>query len=538
MMPRGKSNRLASYAAFLAISFAANTSRASGVWRTLTNQPGFGVETALLLTDGTVMAHAFDSEVWMRLTPDATGSYLGGTWSRPASLPTGYRPYYFGSAVLPDGRLIVEGGEYNGVVDSQGNLVAVETNLGAIFDPLLNTWTPVTGPTVAYIGDASTVVLPNGTFMLAMRSTYQTLLNASNRSWTSTGAGKADSNDEEGWTLLPNGKVLTIDTGNGTQSELYDPTTGQWSTGGSTGNALAAGGETGPAVLLPDGRVFVVGALGNTAFYSPSGVWTAGPNLPLVAEGQLNGADTPAVLLPNGHVLFAAGFFSPAWKKGVHFLEFDGANLVDVGAPAGNAASFAYTERLLLLPSGEVLLTDGTNPPMIFLPNGSPNPAWAPTVSSFPTVVRFGSTQRITGTQFNGLSQAVAYGDDVQAATNYPLVRITHIATGQVRYARTHDHSTMAVATGTLPVSTMMDVPFDVKTGPSLVQVVANGIASSAQATCIAQDVATTCAASCGGTFADGCGSTTCPKLTGLACCGHLGGSWQPTPSPGHCVFF
>ena len=33
----------------------------------------------------------------------------------------------------------------------------------------------------------------------------------------------------------------------------------------------------------------------------------------------------------------------------------------------------------------------------------------------------------------------------LQAATNYPLVRITNIINGHVQYTRTHDHSTMAV---------------------------------------------------------------------------------------------
>jgi hypothetical protein len=35
------------------------------------------------------------------------------TWSQIASLPSGYIPSFFASAVLPDGRVIVEGGEYN-----------------------------------------------------------------------------------------------------------------------------------------------------------------------------------------------------------------------------------------------------------------------------------------------------------------------------------------------------------------------------------------------------------------------------------------
>ena len=46
-------------------------------------------------------------------------------------------------------------------------------------------------------------------------------------------------------------------------------------------------------------------------------------------------------------------------------------------------------------------------------------------------------------------------------ATNYPLVRITNNSTHHVFYARTHDHSTMGVATGSATVSTNFDVPAD-----------------------------------------------------------------------------
>jgi hypothetical protein len=75
------------------------------------------------------------------------------------------------------------------------------------------------------------------------------------------------------------------------------------------------------------------------------------------------------------------------------------------------------------------------------------------------------------------MSQAAAYGDDQQSATNYPLVRITNNATGHVFYSRTHDHSSMAVAFGGL-VSTHFDVPATQELGPSTLVVVANGIPS------------------------------------------------------------
>lgn len=84
----------------------------------------------------------------------------------------------------------------------------------------------------------------------------------------------------------------------------------------------------------------------------------------------------------------------------------------------------------------------------------------------------------ISGKQFNGLSQGAMYGDDTQTASNYPLVRITNLASGDVFYARTHGHSTMAVATGDAEVWTHFEVPVDIEPGEAKLEVVANGIAS------------------------------------------------------------
>jgi hypothetical protein len=76
------------------------------------------------------------------------------------------------------------------------------------------------------------------------------------------------------------------------------------------------------------------------------------------------------------------------------------------------------------------------------------------------------------------MSQACAFGDELQCATNYPLVRITNRRTGHVFYSRTHDHSSMAVASNAV-VSTHFDVPAVQEPGPSELVVVANGIPSA-----------------------------------------------------------
>ena len=101
---------------------------ATGPWQLVTPAPSNGLCNPLLLTDATVMVHDCDTPVWYKLTPDTKGNYAGGTWTQIASLPVigtkQYAPQYHASAVLPDGRVIIMGGEYN------GSNTEVWTNLG------------------------------------------------------------------------------------------------------------------------------------------------------------------------------------------------------------------------------------------------------------------------------------------------------------------------------------------------------------------------------------------------------------------------
>jgi hypothetical protein len=255
-------------------------------WSALNNKASFNASTALLLTDGTVLVQQIQAGAWWRLTPDNTGSYINGTWTSIASMPSGYGPLYYASAVLPDGRLLVEGGEYN---CCGGN----EVTLGAIYDPAANAWTSVAPPSGwTYIGDSPSVVLANGTFMMgqgASPSAQQVLFNATRLTWSSVGFGKLDGFSEEGMTLLPNGDVMVVDTENGTHAERYNPVRQGWGSAGSTGVLLPSNGgmgivpELGPAILRPNGTVFVGGATANSSLYYPSaskvgtGFWIPGP---------------------------------------------------------------------------------------------------------------------------------------------------------------------------------------------------------------------------------------------------------------------
>jgi hypothetical protein len=142
----------------------------------------------------------------------------------------------------------------------------------------------------------------------------------------------------------------------------------------------------------------------------------------------------------------------------------------------------SFFGNMLVLPTGQILLTDFTDDDEIYTP--SINVAdelheleIAPIVFDAPRGIERGGSYEISGIRFNGVTQGAFYGDDVQSATNFPLVRITNLKTSHVFYSRTHDHSSMAVASEAI-VSTHFDVSSTQEPGPSILQVVANGIAS------------------------------------------------------------
>lgn len=457
-------------------------------WVAAPSFEGSGAGTAILRTDGSILVQELTGPASQGgvatgnrylFVPNQKGNYSAGSWHF-LSTQFSYAPLYFASAVLPDGRIIMEGGEYD---FSNKN----DTTQGAILG-MNNKFTSV-GPPSSWstIGDAPGVVLPNGNFMMGdCCSSQQAILNAKTLSWTATGSGKLDSNSEEGWTLLPDGDVLTLDTQNFQGAELYHYKTGNW----TSANKLPFPGltqvcqagtvpEIGPAVLRPNGTVFATGANGFTMIYnSKTGTWSKGPIFPSANGFQFGVADGPAALLPNGHVLVMASSIGPCYETGALFYSFDGTNLNSEPLPPNSGNEVSFDGRMLVLPSGNILFTDGTQDVEIYSPVGSAQSSWAPTITSFPSSVSPTQTYTLKGTQFNGLSQGAAYGDDAQSATNFPLVRIKNNSTGDVFYAITKNFSS-GVATGSTIVSTQFTVTGSTELGASTLVVVANGIASN-----------------------------------------------------------
>ncbi|MGD0866942.1 MAG: kelch repeat-containing protein [Rhizomicrobium sp.] len=485
------------------------TSRLTGgTWQDVTTAPFQGLCNPLLLSDGTVIVASCDTPDWYKLTPDINGNYADGTWSQIASLPVigtkHYAPQYHSSAVLPDGRVIIMGGEYN------GSNSGVWTNEGAVYNPVTNVWTavnPPAGSSWTMIGDAESTMLPNGLYLQAACCAYpaaDALLDPASMTWSNTGAPTAGGNyqDEQGYNLLPNGNVLTLDiwtnypAGGATNAEQYNPATGVWTGAGNTPVSLVdpaqcGNWEIGPAVLRGDGTLVAFG--GNTGCVAPtadpiaiydttSGTWTAGPNLPAICGRTANLSctlpDAPGALLPNGNILFAAS--DKYGDHPTHFFEFTRGNFIKQVPDTLNYAgsSGAYYYNFLVLPNGQILSTDFSSIAEVFTETGRPESRWAPTITSAPAEIGSCQIYNLQGKQFSGVTQGAYYGDDVQGFTNFPIVRIVNQGTGHVFYARTFNFGAMTVKPGATSAVDVL-IPGAIETGASTLSVIANGIASS-----------------------------------------------------------
>ena len=84
------------------------------------------------------------TNLWYRLTPSSTGSYLNGTWSQLASM--NYQRYDYAAEVLPSGQVMIQGGEVSNdyqYIPPQGGNPGDDTPSGEVYNPFTNTWTNI-----------------------------------------------------------------------------------------------------------------------------------------------------------------------------------------------------------------------------------------------------------------------------------------------------------------------------------------------------------------------------------------------------------
>jgi hypothetical protein len=493
----------------LLLGFCTLRAIAAGHWVPLASKSPIpakfrGIGRKLLLSDGTVMAQACTNAtscgtLWFRLTPDAHGSYVNGTWTSLA--PMHFERANYPSCVLQDGRVFVIGGEQtNNISGGQGD----------IYDPTNDTWTLTAAiPTTLFTGtaqveDSQSMVLSNGKVLIApvrVTGTNDTLLyDPKSNTWAAGASFLPRRNQNEAsWVKLPDDSIVEPDNDN-IHAERYIPASNQWIDAAPipASMQLYAASEMGPGLLLPNGQAAFFGGTGHVALYAPpssgqgQGSWTAGPDIP---SGR-SASDDPAAMMVNGKILIAVGATSrdggsppPTWFYEYDYSSGTNGSFAATSSP-GNATVGSQTEAsagdytFLALPDGTILSSQGADPSgqlYVYVPD---SPALA---SGKPTVASIGPNSdgqyHLSGTLLNGISEGAAFGDDAQMSSNYPLVRLTDHS-GKVTYTRTYNWSSTGVMTGNKPVSTEFALPLDVAQATpggkkySLV-VVANGISSN-----------------------------------------------------------
>ena len=265
------------------------------------------------------------------------------------------------ATLLPDGRVLVAAGGGTGLLAS-----------AELYDPVSGSWTTTGSLNGVRILHTATL-LPDGRVLVAggADTIGETSVNAlasaelydpSTGTWTTTG-NMARARARHTATLLPNGQVLVVggsSNGSGTDSlasaELYSPTSGTWT---ATGNMIEArSGHT--ATLLPDGRVLVAGGnsssgpqLASAELYDPAtGSWTATGKMVVDRSGHT------ATLLPDGRVLVLGGSSAPPTPSPTATAELYDSR-TGSWTPAESMNGDHYGGTATLLDDGSVLVAGG-----------------------------------------------------------------------------------------------------------------------------------------------------------------------------------
>ncbi|MGH8317803.1 MAG: hypothetical protein ACREUL_07470 [Steroidobacteraceae bacterium] len=330
---------------------------------------------------------------------------------------------------------------------------------------------------------------------------------------------------------LLDGRVLVI--GANQHTALYTPSSDRWEPGpdmiapltgpGGTIPDALFGADDAPAAILPNGHVYLIADSGPNPVSLDAGT-TAGSasvSVPTTAGLQpgwsVAQADGKKTTIPPGTYIYSvdsstsftlgaynsSGNLAPinALQTGTlglvlggifsspsQLFDFDprAGTMTPIPAPPGSFLpdEGAYVTRMLVLPTGQLMLSDSSNQLYVYTPDASH--AYTPhgwgQGSLLPAIFHVqytgGGVFRLTGTQLNGQSDGSAYGDDDQMNENFPVVRLEDPATGNVYYCRTTNWSSVSVAGGNRPETVDFTLNPAVTAGRYELTVVGAGLAS------------------------------------------------------------
>lgn len=255
---------------------------------------------------------------------------------------------------------IVCGGAYSNADSPDGSSTQNVTNRCEMYDLVINAWRTITPPA----------------------------------GWTNMGDAPCS--------LLPDGRLL-VGYYNGMKTALYDPVADRWTAGPTKG--ASASEET--WTLLGDDTVLEV-QRSNPPFAGKHlfgiNLWVPAGKLPVDLVEAASLEIGPACLMPNGKVLFLAGpvdGLRDSYLKPTCAFEYGGTAIARVAEPdATTVDTVPYQGRMLRLPTGQVLVALKTDALYCYTPDGSPQGAWRPTITSVPSAIRSGLSYTL-GTQLS-----------------------------------------------------------------------------------------------------------------------------------------
>ena len=358
-----------------------------------------------------------------------------------------------GSFTLPDGRLLITGGDPPSFVGAKD--VNVGTKDVSIFDPVTETWSEL--PKMAFPRwYPSDVELANGTVLvfsgnddLGQRVLTVESFDPSTNTWTTL---PATANKELGLyprtLLLPSGQILTA--GKLQNTNMFDPSTNTWT---SVGPFNVGERKEGGAVLLPGltkalaaGGRSTAGVVTNTAeildLTSPTPQWTYTSPM---ARPRIN---ENLVLLADGTVLAVGGGSGTPFGNPEKSAELYDPATGTWTTMASQTANRTYHSTALLLPDGRVLSAGSTNglpeettveiysPPYLFK---GPRP----TITNVQTQIGYGQSFDITTPDSADISRVAL----IRPGT------VTHAVNFDQRYVDMNFTTSNGIVTATAPTS-------------------------------------------------------------------------------------
>jgi hypothetical protein len=215
-----------------------------------------------------------------------------------------YRPV---AAPLPDGRVLVAGGEYFDL----GSLLEKSLQSAEIFNPATGTFAPAGSMTVPRSGAAAAAPLPEGGVLVAggagpLPLASAEIFDAATGTFRATGDMSVERASAAA-APLPDGRALVVGGGCdpfcGFSNEVFDPVTGTFA---STGNSTIPSSGT-AAAPLSDGRVLVAGIGGGIGPGPPDGRRSAELYRPDLSYRLAGKKLTASVAVPGTLTVAAAG---------------------------------------------------------------------------------------------------------------------------------------------------------------------------------------------------------------------------------------